>query len=622
MIMIKKNTFLFFFLCFLISIDSFAQNDTTDFVIIDRSDQTVIVREHGEEVIELIGNVQLRQDSINMFCDSASIRNQTQVVAVGHVIIRQGDSLNIFSDSLIYDGDKKIADLYGAVVLDKIPYKLFTDTLNYDLNTKIAYYPETAILTNDTIQLVSKTGHYFVDTDEAFFKDSVSIVSDSFSLVTDTLMFNTKSKLATFLAPTRINFKESKIYCESGFYDTKSNDAEFSGNPQFLKGSQKAYADTIRYFGVSNQIVLKGNAHYFEDKARASADIITYKQNEDITILDGNALYQDKERDIKSGRIIYDAKLKRYVTEGRSVVKDAAQILEADNIVFAGGEDMGKATGDVFWQDTVERMTILCQEAIYNKQKGYLKAFGGNQNTFAGDSIQHDRPMMINEMNGDSIFIVSDTIISYQLDTIIHEDTARVLLAYNDVRVYKTDMQAICDSLTYSTLDSMFRFFTNPIIWSDTTQFTGDSIRMQLRNDKIDKIFIRNNAFILNSPDEIFFNQIKGKNITAFFKNEEVYKMKVIGNAETVYYVLDDEKAYIGVNKTACSEMMIYFGNNKVNKIKFYDHPKGQALPMRKTDHHALKLGGFHWEVNRRPKSVSDLFTKIDSVIAPEMQDN
>jgi len=132
---------------------------------------------------------------------------------------------------------------------------------------------------------------------------------------------------------------------------------------------------------------------------------------------------------------------------------------------------------------------------------------------------------------------------------------------------------------------------------------------MQMKDEEIDKIYLNNTAFIVNSPDEIYFNQIKGKNMTAFFKDDELKKMKVVGNAESIYYIVDEDDAYSGVNKCVCSSMLINFGENEITDILFYTNPTSNLYPMRKADHNALKLPGFRWDATRRPKSRFDLGT-------------
>ena len=183
----------------------------------------------------------------------------------------------------------------------------------------------------------------------------------------------------------------------------------------------------------------------------------------------------------------------------------------------------------------------------------------------------------------------------------------RNMLAYNRVKMFKKDFQSVSDSLVYIQKDSTFWLYNNPIIWSDTSQLTADTMRILLKDKKLDRVLMRQNAFIVNSKDALYFNQIKGKDISAQFENDNLRLMVVEGNAESVYYALDDQEAYIGVNKAVCSEMLIYFGDNKVDRIKFLSQPQATMFPMKKADHNALKMKGFKWDIKARPKSVEDL---------------
>jgi len=327
------------------------------------------------------------------------------------------------------------------------------------------------------------------------------------------------------------------------------------------------------------------------------ADTIRYDEAVDVTYLLGNAEYRDSTQEITANEIIYDRQTEVYKTKGRSYISDPPQILEADAVDYDNTAGLGIATGNVVWRDTSEELTIKCDSARYNRETDYLKATGG-------------RPLLIAMIEGDSLFMTSDTLVSVRRDTAAaNKDSSWVMLAYPDVRIFKSDLQAVCDSLSYSTTDSIFQFFRDPIIWSDTSQFSADTIFMQMANEQIDRIFLYSKSFIINSPDEIFFNQIKGKDITAFFEENELESMDVQGNAESVYYALDDAKAYVGVNKTVCSEMRLYFAANEVQRIKFYDQPQGDLLPMGgETKHEELKLEGFRWERERRPQALVDLF--------------
>ncbi len=557
-------------------------------VIVDRSDLMEGIIEDGVETTYLKGGVILRQGEVYMYCDSATMVDN-DVIARGNVIIQQGDTLNIFSDSLYYQGNDRIADLFGDVRLDNKGQRLFTEHLNYNLKTKKAEYFTRSLLTNDTTYLESNRGTYFVNTDEAFFRDSVVVIDTAFVMRTDSVDFSTETGILTFIAPTLITQDEARIYCEKGFYDTNEGYAEFLQNAEYIKGEQQATADIIIYDSKNKEVTLKGNAQFFEEDKVATANTIRYEEDTELMYLEGNAKYKDSEKEVVGDEIRYDSVEETFDTKGRSTIVDGDQVLIADTVNYVGA--LGVARGNVIWTDTVDQITIESERIDYNKDTDYVKASGG-------------RPLLISIVDDDTLFMRSDTLISLMEN---EADSARTLVGYKNVRIFKTNLQAVCDSLVYQTKDSLFTFYQSPIIWSDTSQFYSDTVLMQMKNEEIDKIYLNNNAYIINSPDEIYFNQIRGKNMTAFFKNDEIQKMRVVGNAESIYYILDEDDAYTGVNKCVCSNMLINFVDNEIDDIFFYTNPTSNLYPMRKADHNALKLPGFRWDRNQRPKSRFDL---------------
>jgi len=135
--------------------------------------------------------------------------------------------------------------------------------------------------------------------------------------------------------------------------------------------------------------------------------------------------------------------------------------------------------------------------------------------------------------------------------------------------------------MVYSTRDSLFTLYGNPIVWSDTSQFTADTIYLTMKNKKIDKIIMRSNSLIVVISDGTYFNQIKARNVVSYFVESNLNRMDAFGNAEVVYYAKDDSEAYVGVNKTECSEMVIRFGaQNAVEKITVITDPSGNNAPV------------------------------------------
>ncbi|MBK8505617.1 MAG: hypothetical protein IPL46_27525 [Saprospiraceae bacterium] len=330
--------------------------------------------------------------------------------------------------------------------------------------------------------------------------------------------------------------------------------ALFTQNAQYVDGEQVALGDSIHYDGNSKIVTLLHNASLSEPGKEAKADTIIYRQEEKLLTLQGHAYFKDSIRTMRSQSLLYNVNEDKLISKSRASIENAPQFLEADTIDFDNESGVGYAAGNIFWRDTSSNYTIICNQAHYVDSTKYLKAFGG-------------RPLLINKIEDDSLLLSADTLLSVQ--QISDKDTFRVFHAYYDVKIFKHDLQAICDSLSYSSQDSIFHLYNDPVIWSDTSQFEADSVSIQLVDENIEKIYLNKNAFIINSEDQILYNQMKGKEITAYFVEGEIDRMLINGNASSIYYVLDDIKAYIGVNETLCSSMLIRFAGNTVKQTVF-----------------------------------------------------
>jgi lipopolysaccharide export system protein LptA len=558
---------------------------------------------NGREIQKLSGTVRLRQENTLIFCDTALLDKDFAILR-GNVVIAQGDTVKAFADSAHYDAVTKISDLFNKVVLENGKQQLFTERLRYDTGNKIATYTTGATMTNGKSQVVSRRGTYLVDQKEVLLKGNVVVTDPEFTMRTDTMTFNTEAQLVRFVAPTLISQRGSKIYTEGGFYDMENEFASFDQNPQYEKDGQLGRARKMRYEGSRKEYTLEGDAHIEDPKKGevADAEVIRYNRETEKTILRGSAHFRDSTRDIQGSEIRYDSRNKTYQLTGRGRVSDPPNIIEADSLDFNDVLGNGVALGSVSWQDTSSDYTVLSWRMDYNKKSQYLNAFGG-----FGPVGEAGRPMMKSLIDRDTLYMSADTLTSYKPDS---ASDVRQLIAHRDVRIFKSDLQAACDSLTFSSADSIFWFYqikNVPVIWSDTSQFSGDTIRMLLKDKKLDRLWLRQNALVINSEDGILFNQIRGKNSTVFFRDDEAREMLVEGNAQALYYAVDDKKAYIGLNETACSEMRLFFGDNKVESIKFYQKPSGKFIPMKEAGRETKKLEGFFWEQVRRPRRVEDL---------------
>ena len=206
-----------------------------------------------------------------------------------------------------------------------------------------------------------------------------------------------------------------------------------------------------------------------------------------------------------------------------------------------------------------ENLIIYGQAADYYKLKGITKVY--------------DRAYLakISEDN-DTLFMAADTLVSVDSP----DPTKKRLLAYNNVKIFKSDLQGKADSVVYRSADSTIYFYKDPVLWSEGNQMTADSIRMLIKDNTIDRILMNVNSFVISTDTLLNFNQIKGRKMTAEFRDKKINRVVVEGNGECIYYILSDKAAEAtGVNKIICSNITIRFKDGKVNNLSFYKQPDG-----------------------------------------------
>ena len=605
---------LFFVFAILLLLNSFLIGQTgsnssqADPILVNNSDNMKVVTSGDDFFRYLNGNVRVFHAGTYFFCDTAILKNNN-LYAFGNISLLQGDSLKIFGDTLYYSGDSLSAKLTGKVLLKNNDKELVTKFLNYDVKNKIASYETGARLTQKKSVLRSRKGIYYINREIIYFYNNVSIKDAQFNLKTDSIMYDSKNRISYFIAPTYIDQDSSQIYCEGGFYDINNKNAEFRKNVQYVKGSQNATADKLEYFERIDMYILSGNAITNDKDKFASADTIRRDNNGKIITLIGNARFKDKNQEAKGNILIYNETTESFISVGRSTINDNNINVTANNTHYNSKSGIGFAKGDVVFVDTSSNIIQNSAYCDFNKEKDYLLSYG--------DSITRLRLMFYT--NSDTTYMSSDTL---KKDRIISgRDTISYIKLYNNVRIFNKDYQAIADSLIHFPDDSVFILFGFPYLWSEETQISGDSISIWMKKGGIEKLYSRNNGFIINHISLNLYNQIKGTKILTFFENDTLRAMNVDGNAEAIYHLEDDKKSLTGTVKTVSSSIDFDFENNKIKNIKFHGDPQSDLMPIKREILKPQLLSGFRWMEEYRPQDKDDIYLKKIEII-PVKTDN
>lgn len=545
----------------------------------------------------LSGNVIFSQDTVIMYCDSAIILNEIDIKAWGNVAIVQHDTIEIFSDTLFYNAQTKKSVLIGEVLLQNGNEALSTDKLNYDLSTKVADYAQGATMSQGNVQLQSRRGSYHVSRKMAYFSKDVVVLDTSFTLWTDTLKYDLSREKATFFGPTRIDQDNAKLYCESGNYTISDKTAKLERRAQYMSDSLIASSDILFYDGVRKEVVLQENAKFKKGTNYGESIQIVYNEETEVSVLTGEAYFVSDGRRVKADVIEHNGVDDSFSTRGKMRLDEEEQSLTANRFYSKPDSEIKVATGEVMWTDSTENITVLSDSLFIHEENSV-------------EAVSSEKRPLLNKVNdGDTIWLSALLISAFETEDSL--GTANTFEATEDVRLLNDDFQARSNHLKYESRDSTLTLTNNPLLWVDSTQFMADTIIIDMIDDEPAVLHLIGNGLIISESYPTVFDQIKGREVTAWLGNGQLDSMLVQGNAESIYFMKDDENAFIGADKTECSDISFYFLEGELKKIKSVIKPTSTFLPMQDINLQELVLSGFGWYIEKRPLKLNDLNVEI-----------
>jgi lipopolysaccharide export system protein LptA len=464
------------------------------------------------------------------------------------------------ADELTYD--RKIGDYQlckGNVQFKQGNMFMDCDSARfYDKVNKIEAFGDIYIRQQDTLDLHGEYLEYNGDSRLAYISKDVVLSDGKMILTTQQLNYDMVNKIGYYSSGGHIDNGDDQLYSIRGTYFSRSKDLYFRdsvrlNNPDYIMAS-----DTLEYNTISKTATFLGP---------------TYIYSEENTIFCNYGWYNTKTETSQFSQGAY--------IEGKS------NRLLADSIIYQRLLGFGEAFGNIHFTDTSEKMSIFGQ---YGK---YLR--------FQKETLITGNPRAIKNIDGDSLFFKADTFIDYA-DTA--NNKKRLLVAFHSVRMYKSDIQAYSDSLAYNFSDSSIGFFQEPILWTDSNQITGDTIIVFRNKLGIEYMDVINKGLVIEKDPNGLFNQISGRYIKASFDEGRLDKIYVEGNAQSIYYALEDSTQYSGVNEVFCGNMIISLDLNRVRVIKFIAQPKAIFYPLEKFPETKSEVPGFNWMSALKPQKI------------------
>lgn len=633
---------IFFFTCFILSVHFCAAqvnpSNTTDTLrsieIIRAKNQRQITINDTTVLQTLAGLASVRQGGTILNGDSIVLNQLTGVAEVfGNVHINDGDTMHTYAQYLKYIGNERVAYLKKSVKLTDGKANLTTEDLVYNIGTGIADYKNGGKVVNGNTVLTSESGTYYSDTKDAIFRNNVHLVDPKYNMNADSLRYNTEFKTAYFISPTRIVSKDGIINTRSGSYNLETGNAIFEGRSSISDSTSTISGDKIafeektgiiqienrgKFVDSVNNVIVLGDQLLID---RNNKTFLATRKPVMILYKDGDSTYISADT-LFSGLRKYDSTEKKIVNIGNTLKKDSNNnktdsvklILAVSKDSSAFATKLAQVTDNsIVAKDSTRKDSV----AIKNIPPiGSLRAdssFVAQQKDSVKKTIQKDSVPVIQK---DSLPLATknnivDTLkqpMAVDLDK-VPKDSIRYFLGFHHVRIYNDSLQAVSDSMYYSTEDSTFKLFGSPVFWNDQTQVKGDTMHMYTENQKAKRLYVFYNGIVINKTKEGFFNQMGGRTINGYFKDGSIDYVRVKGSpAESVFYPQDDDSAYVGMNRSKGDVIDIYFVNKELNKIKFINDVNGTLFPLKQVPEDQRFLKNFMWEDKRRPKNKLELF--------------
>ena len=507
------------------------------------------------------------------------------------------DSLALAPDSSAVPADTlaQPADTARRAEKTTVIYLEKSDAIHFDQNrlpgaqiikgNPVRFRHDNAVMYCDSAYLWSKKNSF-----DAFGHVRI-IEGDSIFIYGDLLFYDGNTRLARMRHNVRMENDEAVLTTDSLNYDRAADLAYYYTGGK-LQDDQNTLTSVWGQYGPNTkQALFRDRVHLLNESFTMDADTLTYNTETKIAGIVGDThIIYDGETDIYSTHGWYDTDREQSMLLDRSLIVHAdGKTVTGDTLFYDKGRQYVEGFSRVAMSDTVQRVTLHGHYVFYNEATEY--------------GLATDSAMLVDWSTQDSLFMHADTM------TVSKDSVYDLAKAYYNVRFYRVDLQGACDSLVYRSRDSVATLYGQPVVWSGANQLSGDSIQAYVRNQTIDHIHVPTGTLAVQRYDSAHYNQVSGKELTAFMADGELYRVEVSGNAETIYYPVDEQDTtIIGLNKTQSSYVNMFFEEQQIRRIVLTAASSGTMYPLGELTGNDVYLNGFFWLDEQQPKRREDIF--------------
>ena len=500
--------------------------------------------------------------------------------------------------------------LFGFCLLAQVPakkgeqkpakskvYLLHSDVLkksplNPDPNAQILI--GNVAFRHDSVYMYCDSACFYEKTNSLEAFDNVKMVQgDTLFLYGDYLFYDGNTQIAQVRYNVRMENKNTTLLTDSLNYDRIYNLGYYFEGGTLMDEENVLTSEWGEYSPATKISVFNYDVKLVNPKFTLTSDTLRYSTATKIANIPGPSDIVSDANHIYSELGFYNTQIGQAELLNRSILTNEGKRLIGDSLFYDRVKGYGEAFDNVIMTDTVNKNMLAGDYCYYNELTKYAFAT--------------KKAVAVDYSQGDSLFMHADTLqmYTYYLNT---DSMFRETRAYHKVRMYRTDVQGVCDSLVFSSKDSCLTMHYDPILWNNNQQLLGEKIMIYMNDSTIDWAHIQNQALSVEKLDSISYNQVTGKEMKAWFKGGEMHKVDVIGSVRLVYYPMESDSTLIGMNVSETSLLNMFLENRKMKKMIMSPKSNGTLYPMLQRPPEKMKLDNFVWFDYIRPLDKEDIF--------------
>lgn len=481
---------------------------------------------------------------------------------------------------------------------DERVYLIHADSLRYN---QFGNNPTAQVL-NGNVSFRHKGAKLYCDS-AYFYQESNSFRAfghvkmyqgDTLSLFSDYAFYDGNDQMAEARHNVVLTHRKTKLYTDSLNYDRLYGIGYFFEGGKMIDRQNVLVSDWGEYDTETRMSVFNYNVSLKNPKFVLTTDTLHYDTRTSLAHIVGPSVITSDESVIHTSQGFYDTNKDYARLYGRSTVTNNGKTLTGDSLFHDEKTGISEGFSNVVYNDTVNKNQLTGNYVWYNDSTGYA---------FATDSA-----VLKDYSQGDTLFVHSDSMKVYTFN--INTDSVyRKAHCYYKVRAYRTDVQAVCDSLVYNTKDSCLTMYKDPITWNAGRQLLGEVIEVFMKDSAIDRAHVINQALSVEMlPDSTRFNQIASREMFGYFTDGELRETEAIGNVQCVYYFQDDkDSSLISMTNLETDTMRMFMLDRQLQSI-WTCKQSGVMYPITQIPPAKDKLPSFAWFDYIRPTDKYDIF--------------